>query len=48
MALGSFSNQKCKVHDAFRCVVLMDESRLAMALPPFLNRRFPAAARCAC
>lgn len=39
VALGSHSNKRCVVHPAFRCIVLMDESKVASADPPFLNRR---------
>lgn len=33
---------QCEVHENFRCIVLMDESKLRTADPPFLNRRAAA------
>ncbi|KAK3603848.1 hypothetical protein CHS0354_042856 [Potamilus streckersoni] len=38
VALGPYSNPMCQVHDDFRCIVLVDESKMNLADPPFLNR----------
>ncbi len=38
IALGAHSNPMCFVHDDFRCIVLLEESAVARADPPFLNR----------
>ncbi|KAK3603845.1 hypothetical protein CHS0354_042852 [Potamilus streckersoni] len=38
VALGPYSNPICQVHDDFRCIVLVDESKIDHADPPFLNR----------
>lgn len=38
VALGAFSNPMCQVHDGFRCVVLIDQGRVDLTDPPFLNR----------
>ncbi|KAL3859950.1 hypothetical protein ACJMK2_010129 [Sinanodonta woodiana] len=38
VALGPYSNPMCQVHDDFRCIVLVDESKMDLADPPFLNR----------
>ncbi|CAG2207748.1 RNF213 [Mytilus edulis] len=38
VALGHYSNPMCQVHDNFKCVVLVEESKLDYSDPPFLNR----------
>lgn len=38
IALGPHSNPMCHVHDDFRCIVLVDEEKLNLSDPPFLNR----------
>ncbi|CAC5371885.1 RNF213 [Mytilus coruscus] len=38
VALGHYSNPMCQVHDNFKCVVLVEESKLDKSDPPFLNR----------
>jgi len=38
IALGAHSNPMCHVHEAFRCIVLMEEASLDQCDPPFLNR----------
>ena len=38
VALGHYSNPICHVHDRFRCIVLVDESKVDYSDPPFLNR----------
>ncbi|XP_052068616.1 uncharacterized protein LOC127707898 [Mytilus californianus] len=38
VALGHYSNPMCHVHDDFKCVVLVEESKLDYSDPPFLNR----------
>ncbi|XP_076077139.1 uncharacterized protein LOC143047776 [Mytilus galloprovincialis] len=38
VALGQYSNPMCHVHDDFKCIVLVEESRLDYSDPPFLNR----------
>eukprot|EP01047_Picozoa_sp_COSAG01_P104958 COSAG01_NODE_34221_length_551_cov_0.964602_2_plen_102_part_01 len=38
VALGADSNPMCHVADDFRCIVLMDKSKVTSADPPFLNR----------
>ena len=38
VALGHYSNPICHVHDNFRCIVLVDESKVDYSDPPFLNR----------
>ncbi|KAK3289270.1 hypothetical protein CYMTET_3293 [Cymbomonas tetramitiformis] len=38
VALGADSNPMCRVHEDFRCVVLVDERRVDYSDPPFLNR----------
>ena len=38
VALGHYSNPICHVHDSFRCIVLVDESKVDYSDPPFLNR----------
>ncbi|XP_053405686.1 uncharacterized protein LOC123566607 [Mercenaria mercenaria] len=38
VALGPYSNPFCHVEDTFRCIVLVDESKVDYTDPPFLNR----------
>lgn len=38
VALGPYSNPMCHVHEDFKCIVLVEESRLDYSDPPFLNR----------
>ncbi|KAK3605798.1 hypothetical protein CHS0354_002411 [Potamilus streckersoni] len=38
IALGPYSNPMCIVHDDFKCIVLIEESKLDYSDPPFLNR----------
>ncbi|XP_052068615.1 uncharacterized protein LOC127707897 [Mytilus californianus] len=38
IALGHYSNPMCHVHDAFKCIVLVEETKLDYSDPPFLNR----------
>lgn len=38
IALGPYSNPMCHVHDDFKCIVLVEESKLDYSDPPFLNR----------
>ncbi|XP_001629791.2 uncharacterized protein LOC5509270 [Nematostella vectensis] len=38
VALGPYSNPMCQVHDGFRCIVLVDQSKVDYTDPPFLNR----------
>ena len=38
VALGPFSNPICQVHDGFRCIVLVDQPKVDLTDPPFLNR----------
>lgn len=38
VALGSYSNPMCHVHEDFKCIVLVEESKLDFSDPPFLNR----------
>ena len=38
IAHGAYSNPLCQVHDKFRCIVLVDEGKLHISDPPFLNR----------
>ncbi|XP_071105125.1 uncharacterized protein [Haliotis cracherodii] len=38
VALGAYSNPLCQVHDDFRCIVLVEEEKLDLSDPPFLNR----------
>ena len=38
VALGSYSNPMCQVHDGFRCIVLIDQHKVDYSDPPFLNR----------
>lgn len=38
VALGADSNPMCHVHDSFRCIVIVNEEKLASQKPPFLNR----------
>lgn len=38
VALGPYSNPMCHVHDDFKCIVLVEESKLDYSDPPFLNR----------
>ncbi|XP_046556922.1 E3 ubiquitin-protein ligase rnf213-alpha-like [Haliotis rubra] len=38
IALGAYSNPLCHVHDDFRCIVLVEEDKLDLSDPPFLNR----------
>ena len=38
VALGPYSNPMCRVDESFRCIVVIDEDRIAEHDPPFLNR----------
>lgn len=38
IALGPYSNPMCHVHEDFKCIVLVEESKLDYSDPPFLNR----------
>ncbi|EFC43205.1 Hypothetical protein NAEGRDRAFT_80150 [Naegleria gruberi] len=38
IAIGPHSNPMCHVNENFRCIVLVDQKRLATCDPPFLNR----------
>ncbi|XP_023932493.1 E3 ubiquitin-protein ligase rnf213-alpha-like [Lingula anatina] len=38
IALGAYSNPMCHVHQDFRCIVLVDQSKVDYSDPPFLNR----------
>lgn len=38
VALGPYSNPMCHVHEEFKCIVLVEESKLDFSDPPFLNR----------
>jgi hypothetical protein len=38
VALGAFSNPMCCVHDNFKCVVIVEQSKVDKLDPPFLNR----------
>ena len=38
VALGPYSNPMCQVHSRFRCIVLIEESKVPFTDPPFLNR----------
>ena len=38
IALGHYSNPMCHVHDSFKCIVLVEETKLDYSDPPFLNR----------
>ena len=38
VALGPYSNPMCQVHNKFRCLVLIEESKVPYTDPPFLNR----------
>lgn len=38
IALGPYSNPMCHVHEDFKCIVLVEESKLDFSDPPFLNR----------
>lgn len=38
VALGPYSNPMCHVHEDFKCIVLVEESKLDYSDPPFLNR----------
>lgn len=38
VALGHYSNPMCHVHDSFKCIVLVEETKLDYSDPPFLNR----------
>lgn len=38
VALGAFSNPMCCVHDSFKCVVIVEQSKVDKLDPPFLNR----------
>lgn len=38
IALGANSYPLCQVHDRFRCIVLVEEEKLDLSDPPFLNR----------
>ncbi|XP_060586935.1 E3 ubiquitin-protein ligase rnf213-beta-like, partial [Ruditapes philippinarum] len=38
VALGAYSNPICQVAKSFRCIVLMDETKVKRCDPPFLNR----------
>ncbi|XP_013421468.1 uncharacterized protein LOC106181580 [Lingula anatina] len=38
IALGPNSNPMCHVHKDFRCIVLVDQSKVDYSDPPFLNR----------
>lgn len=38
VALGPYSNPMCHVHDDFKCIVLVEETKLDFSDPPFLNR----------
>ncbi|CAG8439230.1 10104_t:CDS:10 [Acaulospora colombiana] len=38
VALGAYSNPMLQVHPDFKCILVMDESKLARADPPLLNR----------
>ncbi|CAG8490949.1 4682_t:CDS:10 [Ambispora gerdemannii] len=38
VALGAYSNPMCFVHENFRCILIMDETRLKFADLPLLNR----------
>lgn len=38
IALGSYSNPMCYVHDSFRCIVVVDVDQIPAMDPPFLNR----------
>ncbi|XP_048242688.1 uncharacterized protein LOC124148338 [Haliotis rufescens] len=38
IALGAYSNPLCQVDDSFRCIVLVEEQKVDLSDPPFLNR----------
>ncbi|XP_046548874.1 uncharacterized protein LOC124258825 [Haliotis rubra] len=38
IALGAYSNPLCQVADSFRCIVLVEEQKVDLSDPPFLNR----------
>ena len=38
IALGPYSNPMCYVHDAYRCIVLEDQTEVRKSDPPLLNR----------
>ncbi|KAG0610191.1 hypothetical protein M758_7G045200 [Ceratodon purpureus] len=38
IAIGAFSNPMCFVHENFRCIVVVDRSKVQGLDPPFLNR----------
>ncbi|XP_046568818.1 uncharacterized protein LOC124277192 isoform X1 [Haliotis rubra] len=38
VAHGAYGNPVCHVHEDFRCVVLVEENKLDLSDPPFLNR----------
>ncbi|XP_067672826.1 uncharacterized protein [Haliotis asinina] len=38
VAHGAYSNPVCHVHEDFRCIVLVEENKLDLSDPPFLNR----------
>ena len=38
VALGAYSNPMCQVNDGFRCIVLIDQNKVDLSDPPFLNR----------
>jgi len=38
VALGAESNPMCFVHATFRCIVMVERSKLTRYDPPFLNR----------
>ena len=38
VALGPYSNPMCHVHEDFKCIVIVEETKLDYSDPPFLNR----------
>jgi hypothetical protein len=38
VALGAYSNPMCHVHENFKCVVIVDQSKVGLLDPPFLSR----------
>ena len=38
IALDAYSNPMCVVHDNFKCIVIVDKSKVDYSDPPFLNR----------
>ena len=38
VALGAYNNPMCQVNDGFRCIVLLDQHKVNLSDPPFLNR----------